>query len=181
MILMSAIQIFALVVIILGTIFGISSLWANSKGAPWVPTRIKKAKKMLELADIQPDDLVYDLGCGDGRILILVARKYNAKAVGIEIDLIRYLWCQFLITILGLRKKVTVIRGDIFKQNFEDADIIFCYLLQSTNNRLESKLLRELSPSTKIISNTFTFKKLELLSDETFKDYYLYQIPENIT
>ena len=62
--------------------------------------------KMLQMAEVGPDDLVYDLGCGDGRIIVTVARRYGARAVGIELDPLRYLWCQLLITVLGLRDQV---------------------------------------------------------------------------
>ncbi|NHJ87792.1 MAG: SAM-dependent methyltransferase [Asgard group archaeon] len=162
----------ALGIIILGFITLVSISWPNKRGAPWVPTRIKKVHKMLELASVKKDDLVYDLGCGDGRVLIIAARKYGAKAVGVEIDLIRFLWCQFLITILFLRKKVKVIYGDLFAQDLSKADVIFCYLLQSTNDRLEDKLQKELQPHTRVVSNTFYFHQLPMIAmDEQYRLY----------
>ena len=136
------------------------------KGAPWLPTKRKKIRRMLEVAAVQPGELVYDLGCGDGRVLIMATRNFGARSVGIEIDLMRFLWCQFLITILGLRKKVRIIYGDFFKQDLSEADVIFCYLLQSTNNRLEAKLLREVDPATRIVSNTFMFHGLAITKTE---------------
>ena len=78
---------FALIIIILGLLALISISWSNRRGAPWLPTRMKKVRRMLELANVQPGELVYDLGCGDGRVLVTAARRYGAKAVGIEIDL----------------------------------------------------------------------------------------------
>jgi predicted RNA methylase len=152
----------ALSIIVVGFIIVFSVSWPNIKGAPWVPTRMKKVRRMLELADVKPDDVVYDLGCGDGRIIVMAARKFGARAVGIEIDMMRFLWCQFLITILGLRRKVKVIYGDLFKKDLSNADVLICYLLQSTNNRLEDKLLEELQPTTRVISNTFMFHGLTL-------------------
>lgn len=151
------------------------------KGAPWVPTKMKKIQKMLEIAEVQPGELVYDLGCGDGRVLIIAARKFGARSIGIEIDLIRFLWCQFLITILGLRKKIRIIYGDFFKQDLSDADVIFCYLLQSTNNKLEDKFLQEVGPATRIVSNTFMFNGLVLTKVDGYSGLLIYStgIDEN--
>jgi len=131
---------------------------------------------MLTLANVQPGETVYDLGCGDGRVLIMAARKFKAKAVGIEIGLIKFLWCQFLITILGLRKKVKVILGDIFKKEYSDADIVFCFLLQSTNDKLESKLIDELDSKTRVITNTFLFHSLPMIGMDGESGFYLYTI-----
>ena len=150
--------------------------WALIKGAPWLPTRMKKVREMLSLLNIQPDDLVYDLGCGDGRFIIRAARKYEAKAVGIEINILLYLWCQLLITILGLRGRVKIRYGNLFKLDLSNADIIICYLLQETNDKLEDKLLSELKPYTRIISNSFLFNKIPVVSEDTDKKIYIYRI-----
>jgi len=80
----------------------ISIIWPEKYSAPWVPASMKVVHKMLQLAKVGPEDLVYDLGCGDGRTIITAAREYGARAVGIELDPLRYLWCQFLITVLRL-------------------------------------------------------------------------------
>jgi 16S rRNA A1518/A1519 N6-dimethyltransferase RsmA/KsgA/DIM1 with predicted DNA glycosylase/AP lyase activity len=169
-------KIIAFICILVSFLFFVSTFWPNAKGAPWVPTRLKKARKMLEMANIQPDEVIYDLGCGDGRIIVMAARKFNAQAVGVEIELIKYLWCQLLITILGLRKKVKVVRGDLFKQDISQADIVFCYLLQSTNDRLEEKLKLELQPKTRVVSNTFLFHNLSKISEDDYSGIYVYEI-----
>jgi hypothetical protein len=83
--------------------------------------------------------------------------------VGIEIDPLRYLWCQILIRVLGLRDRVRVDYGDFFAQDLRDADVVTCYLLQSTNERLEGKLKRELRPGARVVSNDFTFPRMHLL------------------
>jgi SAM-dependent methyltransferase len=165
----------ALFIIILGFITLVSISWPNRRGAPWLPTRLKKVRKMLTLANVQPNEVIYDLGCGDGRILVMAARKFGAKAVGVEIDLLRYLWCQFLITILFLRKKVKVIYGDLFKVNISNADVVFCYLLQSTNDKLEEKLINELQPTTRIVSNNYTFHSLPKIAEDE-SAIYVYSV-----
>jgi len=101
-----------IVFIILGLILVISISWPIFVGAPWVPTSMKLVQKMLEMAEVGPEDVVYDLGCGDGRTVFMAARVYKARAVGIEIDPLRYLWCQMMVTLLGLRKRVTIKYGN---------------------------------------------------------------------
>ena len=122
--------------------------------------------KMMKLADVGPDDIVYDLGCGDGRTIVTAARRYSARAVGIEIDPLRYLWCQGLITVLGLRGRVEIVFGDFFAQDLNDADVVTCYLLPNTNKKLERKLKRELKPGARVVSNQFTFPGLELVRQD---------------
>lgn len=92
----------------------ISLYWTRIVGGPWVPSSMQVIYRMLDMAGVGPDDTVYDLGCGDGRILVAAAKRYHARAVGIEIDPIRYLWCQILISVLGLRKQVHIIFGNLF-------------------------------------------------------------------
>lgn len=147
-------QTLALVVFIT---FIVSIVWTHFWGAPWVPTSRAVVHNMLTLADVNPGDVVYDLGCGDGRMIVTAARRFGAMAVGIEIDPLRYIWCQLLITVLGLRKRVRVVFGDFFSQDLSDADVLTCYLLQDTNQKLAVKLLAELQPGTRVVSNTFTF------------------------
>ena len=151
-------------------------LWTNRTGAPWVPTPMSKVHKMLRMAGVGPGDQVYDLGCGDGRMIITAARHYGARAVGIEIGPLRYLWCQIRITALGLRGRVRVVYGSFYRQDLSDADVVTCYLLQSTNQRLESKFKRELYPSTRVVSNSFTFPSLHLLRRDGEARLYLYTL-----
>jgi predicted RNA methylase len=148
----------ALVVLIVIVLISVS--WPNLVGAPWVPTSMRVVHKMLKLADVGPNDIVYDLGCGDGRVIVTAARRYGARAVGIEIDPLRYLWCQVLITILGLRDRVRVEYGNLFSQDLSEATVVTCYLLQVTNKKLEGKLLDELKFGTRVVSNTFSFLQL---------------------
>jgi predicted RNA methylase len=114
------------------------------------------------------------LGCGDGRTLITAARRYGARAVGIEIDPLRYLWCQLLITALLLRGRVMILYGDFFDQDLSGADVVTCYLLQSTNEKLQGKLMQELHPNTRVVSNDFTFPGLQLYRQDTVSEIYLY-------
>jgi len=152
----------------------ISIIWPKKYAAPWVPTSMVEVHKMLQLAEIGPGDLVYDLGCGDGRIIIVAARQYGSQAIGIEIDPLRYVWCQILITILGLRDRVQIVYGDFFKKDLSDADVVTCYLLPATNEKLENKFLQELKATTRVVSHDFLFPGLQLQRQDDQYNLYLY-------
>ena len=77
---------FVIFTLILILVFVISVSWTDRRGAPWVPTTMNTVRKMLTMAEVGPDDLIYDLGCGDGRTIVTAARRYGAQAIGIEID-----------------------------------------------------------------------------------------------
>ena len=164
---------FLLIVIV---VLLISIVWTNYFGAPWVPTPMSVVHKMLTLAEVGPDDVVYDLGCGDGRTLVAAARRYGARAVGIELDPLRYLWCQALVTVLGLRDRVEIIYGDFFNQDLSAADVVTCYLLPVTNKKLRDKFVRELSPDTRLVSYYFDFPKFHLVHWDEDDRLYLYKI-----
>jgi SAM-dependent methyltransferase len=164
----------AIIAIIVCVVFLISVAWTDARGAPWVPTTMNTVRKMLTMAEVGPDDTVYDLGCGDGRTIITAARKYGAHAVGVEIDPFRYAWCQLLITVLGLRDRVRVVFGDFFNQDLGDADVVTCYLLQKTNNKLEKKFRNELASGTRVVSNTFYFSGLQKVREDGDVKLYLF-------
>jgi len=165
-----------LVLIVLAIIVLLSISWTQLRGAPWLPTPLHKVKRMLDLADLQPGELLYDLGCGDGRVVIMAARRFGARAVGIEIDPLRYLWCQLLVSLLGLRARVRILSGDIFNHDLGQADVVTCYLLQSTNDRLEEKLVHELKPGARVVSNAFTFSQLKLIAADSKESLYSYML-----
>lgn len=156
----------------------ISMIWTNSRGAPWVPTPMSMVHEMLTMAEVGPDDLVYDLGCGDGRIIITAARRYGARAVGIELDPLRFVWCQILITVLRLRDRVRIVYGDFYKQELSAASVVTCYLLRATNKKLQGKFKAELSPETRVVSNYFTFPGLQLIREDEEDKLYLYNLPK---
>ena len=156
-------------------VFLMSLVWTSSKGAPWVPTSRAVVLEMLRLAGLKSGETLYDLGSGDGRVLILAARRFGARAVGIEVDVSRYLFSVFAVTLLGLRKRVRIMRADLFSVDLRQADVVFAFLLQQTNDRLADKLRRELRPGTRIISNTFTFSAFPLVAADEELHLYLYR------
>jgi ribosomal protein L11 methylase PrmA len=154
-------------------------LWPRFRGAPWAPTSRRTIHKMLTLAKVRPGDVVYDLGSGDGRILVMAARRFGARAVGIEIDPLFCLWTRLMIAVLGLRHQVQVIRGDLFDQDLSQADVITCYLLPGTNERLVGKLERELCPGTRVVSKRFSLPGWSPVHQDGEARLYVYEIGGN--
>jgi len=165
-----------LLLVIVTVIILLSIQWPGLTGAPWWPTPREKVLRMLEMANVQTDEVVYDLGCGDGRVLITAARRFHARAVGIEIDPLRFLLVQIMITILGLRKRVTVKLGNFFEQDLAKADIVFTYLLQDTNNKLFKKLDVELRPGTRVVSHNYSYPGWRLMEEDKTLGLYLYEV-----
>ena len=155
-------------------IFVIFQTHTQKYGAPWVPTPYKTINKMLKLAKVKPEDVVYDLGSGDGRVIIEAARSFGAKAVGIEIDPIRFIWSKSRIYFLRLSDKVNVLLGNFFKIDISDADVVIIYLLQETNVKLIDKFMNELRPGTRIVSNTFTLPGLKIINYDEKSKIYVY-------
>jgi SAM-dependent methyltransferase len=171
--------VMSIFVLILGLILVTSVTWTSFVGAPWVPTSMSMVHKMLKLADVGPADIVYDLGCGDGRTVITAARYYGARAVGVEIDPLRYLWCQLRVTFLGLRDRVKIVYGNFFAQDLSAATVVTCYLLQDTNNKLEKKFEQELSSGTRVVSNTFYFRRLQTVRRDDEATLYVLYLDRN--
>jgi SAM-dependent methyltransferase len=166
------------ILIVFLLLYGLAMIWifwTKPRGAPWVTTPRARVRKMLELAGVGPGDLVYDLGCGDGRILVIAARQFGARAVGIEIDPLRYLWCRALVSVLGLSERVQVIYGDFFKQDLSRADVVVMFLQFDTNDLLSLKLVDELRPGTRVVSHVATFSGWTPTRLDQANRLYLYE------
>jgi len=150
--------------------------WSQIFGAPWWPTPYRTVRRMLELARIKPGEKVYDLGSGDGRIIIEAARLFGARATGIEIDPIRYFYTQIRILRWRLRDRVHVLLGNFFYKDLSEADVVMIYLLQDTNLKLIRKFIRELRPGTRIVTNTFTLPGMKIIRQNKKDQIYVYKI-----
>src|SRR5687768_4184175 len=122
----------------------------------FVPTSEAVADEMLTLAGIRRSDVVYDLGSGDGRIVMLAAQKYGARGVGIEIDPALVERARGLAREGEAADRVRFIEGDLFTADIAEASLVTLYLSPSVNARLEQKLRRELRPGTRVVSHQFT-------------------------
>jgi SAM-dependent methyltransferase len=124
--------------------------------APYVTTPHNVVSAILKLARVKSSDIVYDLGCGDGRIVIAAAKIYGARGVGIDIDPRRILESKNNAKKAGVETLVRFEENDLFKADIHEATVVTLFLLSSLNVRLRPKLLRDLKPGTRIVSNTFS-------------------------
>ncbi len=123
----------------------------------FVPTPQEVVDKMLELAEVKEGDVVYDLGCGDGRIPVTAAKKYGVKAVGFDVDPQRIKESNANVEKNGVGKLVTIRQEDIFKQDLSKANVVTLYLLPSLNVKLMPQL-RKLKPGSRIVSHSFDMR-----------------------
>ena len=170
---------------------------------PYVPTPEKVVLEMLKMADVGRNDVLYDLGCGDGRIVITAAKRLGCRGVGFDIDPQRIKESRENALKQGVSDQVEFFRLDLFKADISNATVVTLYLLSSVNLRLRPKLFRELEPGTRVVSHDFdmgTWKAEEsiIIYDSTddysppydplfFEDYwdkhnvYFWIIPANVT
>jgi len=128
---------------------------APSLDVPFVPTPDTAVSAMLKLAGVGKDDVVYDLGSGDGRIVIAAARRYGAHGVGIDIDPARIAEGERNARAAGVADRVRFVRQDLFDADITDATVVTLYLLPRLNLRLRPKLLADLKPGTRVVSYGF--------------------------
>jgi SAM-dependent methyltransferase len=157
---------------------------------PYVPTTEEAVKAMLKLADVNKSDIVYDLGCGDGRIVIAAAKEYGAHGVGIDINPERIQEAEGNAKKAGVEKLVRFEENDLFDADIHEATVVTLFLLNSVNLKLRPKLLKDLQPGTRIVSNTFDMgdwkpdKEFRLGDDSDGDDFglshkfYLWIVPE---
>ena len=121
----------------------------------YVPTSGGVTDTMLKLAKVTAEDVVYDLGSGDGRIVITAAKKYGARGIGIELDPELIKKANRNAQKAGVADRVTFVQADLFKTDFSDATVVTLYLSNSINRRLASILQRQLKPGSRIVSHRF--------------------------
>src|SRR5512147_887475 len=141
------------------------------KLAPYYPTPETVVEKMLQLGGLKAGEKMFDLGSGDGRIVIMAAQKFHADATGIEFD--KDLWRQSTdkIKSLNLQKTARIIHGDIMLQDYSSADLITVYLLPSSNDKVRPLLEKQLKKGARIVAHDFemggwTPEKVENIDDD---------------
>jgi SAM-dependent methyltransferase len=138
--------------------------------APYVPTPQDVVDKMLELAQVTKGDVVYDLGCGDGRIVITAARKYGARGVGVDIDPERIKESRGKAEEAGVADRVTFQLQDAMTVDVSPATVVTLYLLSSSNLKLRPMLTKQLRPGARIVSHAFSMGDWQPDDTETFTD-----------
>ncbi len=138
--------------------------------APYVPTPKEVVEKMLAMAQVTSKDVVYDLGCGDGRIVITAAQKYGARGVGIDYDPDRIRESIANAKVAGVENLVTFKQQDAMTVDVSPATVVTLYLLSSSNLKLRPILTRELKPGARIVSHAFSMGDWQPAKTETFED-----------
>lgn len=123
--------------------------------APFVASPLPVVKQMLTLADLKAGEILYDLGCGDGRVVIMAAQEFGARGVGVEMreDLAKQATQK--VSELGLDGRVKIINGDMFKVDLSQANVVSLYLTTSANDKVKPKLEAELKPGTRVVSHDY--------------------------
>ncbi len=151
------------------------------KDVPYVPTLPELVDEMLKLANVGKDDVVYDLGSGDGRLVIAAVKKFGAKrGVGIDIDLQRIEESNANARAAGVSGRVRFVRQDLFEADIGEATVVTLYLLPEINLRLRPKLWAELKPGTRVVSNAFDmgdwkYEKITIFGEQPI---YFWTIPK---
>jgi 16S rRNA A1518/A1519 N6-dimethyltransferase RsmA/KsgA/DIM1 with predicted DNA glycosylase/AP lyase activity len=143
----------------------------TEKLAPYYPTPETIVQKMLQFGELKSGEKMFDLGSGDGRIVIMAARKFKADATGVEFD--KDLWKQSTERIkgLGLESRARIVNGDIMKQDYSSANLLTVYLLPGSNDKLRPLLEKQLRKGTRVVSHDFEFadwtpEKTEHIEDD---------------
>lgn len=153
---------------------------------PYVPTTEPAVEAMLKLAKVGRSDVVYDLGCGDGRIVIAAARKFGARGVGIDINPERIAEARANARKAGVENLVKFIEQDLFEADIHEASVVTLFLLNHINMKLKPKLLADLKPGTRVVSNTFDMGDWKADVEQSLDDsdagylsshFYLWIIP----
>ena len=147
----------------IGLVAALTLIFLNSAAAqqiepevPFVPTPEKVVTEMLKMAQVGKNDVLYDLGCGDGRIVITAAKQFGCRGVGIDIDPRRIRESQKNAIKTGVSDRVQFFQMDLFEADISEATVVTLYLLSEVNLRLRPKLLRELNPGTRVVSHEFS-------------------------
>jgi len=145
----------------------------------YVPTPEEVVEAMLQVAKVTKNDVVYDLGTGDGRIPVTAAKKYGARGVGIDIDPQRIKDANENVQKNGVGDKVRIIQGDLFEANISEATVVTLYLLPTLNQKLMPKLMKDLKPGTRVVSHAFDMGdwKPEQELDVSGRKIYFWTIP----
>ncbi len=155
-------QKIALAEIAVFVLLGVPTIYALL-GAPFVPTPLPRVRKMLELAKIKPGDKVYDIGCGDGRLVHLASKEHKAQAVGFELSPPVWFWAKICQPFWFSKAKIKY--RNFVSQDISDADVIVCYLMPNTLKKFQEKL-KKLKKGTRIISYAFQIPDLKLVHEE---------------
>ena len=142
----------------------------GEKLAPYYPTPETIVERMLQLGQLKAGEKMYDLGSGDGRIVIMAAQRFHAQAVGIELDNDLYIQSEQKIHDLGLQKSAKIIHGDILKQNYSSANLVTIYLLPESNIKVRPVLEATLKKGARVVAHDFEIEGWTPVKTDTIPD-----------
>jgi len=147
--------------------------------APYVSSPEEVVRKMLDMAQLRRGEVLYDLGCGDGRIVMIAARDYMARATGVELREDLSAAAREQLKRLDLEGRAQIIQGNLFEVDISKADVVTLYLTSSANERLKPKLAEELRPNSRVVSHDFSitgWKPSEVSEEPRGHTIYLYRV-----
>ena len=176
--------------LLIGVLFALKLLYVLStggmlsvtRGALFVSTAAPRIQALLDALPMAPDDRLYDLGCGDGRVLRAAAKRYKVQAVGFEVNPLAYVAAK---TLSAGSNGVQIRYGDFWREDLGEADVVFCYLFPDLMERLAIKLARELRPDARVVSCNFPlsgWKPTRILHPPPLRHgdpIYLYRFPDS--
>lgn len=146
-------------------------------GLPPVPTKPERIKKALKLADLQPAEIFYDLGAGDGRVLLIAARDFGAQAVGIEIGPIQCILAWLRITASGYGEQIRIRWGNFYKADLGDADVVFVYATSKEVMKLAPHLQARMKRGSRLVSISADFREWEPSIVDEHDLIFIYEMP----
>jgi len=159
----------------------------NQYDVPYVSTPYKVVEEMLRIAGVEKDDILYDLGCGDGRIVIMAAKNFGCRCVGVDLDPQRIKESRENAAEEGVENKVKFIQKDLFEVDVSEATVVTLYLLSSVNLKLRPRLMQQLKPGTRIVSHDFSMGEWEAdIKKEVFvgsdkHNIYFWVVPADVS
>ena len=146
-------------------------------GLPPTPTQPGRIRKALKLVNLQPGETLYDLGSGDGRVLVMAAKDFEAQAVGIEAGPVQCVQAWLSARFNGVSSQVRVKRGNFFKSDLSEADVVFAYLTSNYVPRLEAQLVEQLKPGARVVTISFDFPNWEPAAFDKRELIFMYTMP----
>jgi len=166
--------------IFLGLLLLIALLWLVVPalyGLPWIPTREKRIRRALELVELHPGETLYDLGAGDGRVLVMAVKEFGAEAVGIEVGPVQCALGWLRILFSGSRGVARMRCGNFYRADLSGADVVFVYITSSQVSRLRPLLERDLRPGARVVSIAADFPDWEPVTVDRESLVFVYRMP----
>lgn len=161
-------------------LFILISLWVLIPalyGLPVVSTKPGRIRKALQLANLRRNDLLYDLGAGDGRVLFMAAREFGARAVGIEVGPVQCMLLWLKITASGLGDQIQIRWADFYKADLHEADVVFVYATSKEVTKLAAHIEKQMKPGSRLVSISADFSEWEPLAFDNRELIFVYQMP----